>query len=942
MSDTRVFYQWMRLELLDQWWHWIVLLLVIGCITTYTVVWYRRDWIELPRSLGWALLLLRLVALVGIAIFFFDLQKRSEQRVVRPSRMAILVDTSLSMSLPMDNSANTGESKSRMDSVIDFFAKTPLLQQLQSEHDVAVYRFDQTQRPGLVASLAKPTAKEKTDDEASRVSSDLWRSVSWVAWIGTGLAGIALIFLAIAMTARVSGSKATAWPYVALLSVVAMMAAIGIIGTAAIRGSSYPIASLWSWVEPNLELVVVNYSQNGSPAKEDGTAGAEALKPDWPTLLSASGVETRLGDAIQSIVEQERGTPLSAIVILTDGQSNSGMDPIAAASMATSANVPVYAIGVGTPDDPMNVRLVDVEAPKRVYPGDRFRVTALVQASGLTGKRCSVQLRRRLAGSSSDSLAIEEEVVMDLGDSEVLTPVSFDVKPREIGSWVYDVKLLPPPQDANPQDNNLDTEVRVVEPKSTVLIIAGGPTREYQFVRNLLFRDKSVQSHVFLQTGGPGMSQEADELLTEFPKSQAEMSQYDCVIAFDADWMSLSVPQLEALEKWVSQQAGGLVLIVGPVASPRWTGTSGNGDRRAELLRNLSPVVLNGRGTRLVSMGRFESETVWPLKFSDNARSMDFLHITNDANESQVAWGNFAGVYSFYASYEPKPGALPLAYFSDPSTALDGKFPVYLATQFYGAGRVAFQGSGEIWRLRQLSDDYFDTYYTKLLRWVSQSRLLRDSDRGMLLLDKQQALVGEQISVRAILRDNQFQPLILPSATCRLIDPTGRNTPTELRPLQDPSQLGTYVGMFFAKQTGSYEVRLPIGDLADQQILSQQVTVRVPTREIQRPQRNDRLLTELTQKTGGVFLPDLATAGEPTSDRVNLNKTSNDSLGGSEEPTAGSKMRIVSMIAPREQVNFLPGAPDRPFQQRLMGTLMALIGMALSLEWLLRRLSKLA
>ncbi len=942
MSDTRVFYQWMRFELLDQWWHWIVLLLVIGCIATYTILWYRRDWIELPRSLGWALLLLRLSALCGIVIFFFDLQKRSEQRIVRPSRLAILVDTSLSMSLPMDNSANAAEPKSRIDSVIDFFVQSPLLRQLQSQHDVSVYRFDQTQRPGLVASLAKPTGKEKTDDETSRVSSNLWRSVSWVTWIGTTLGLIAMICLGVAMTARVSGSKAPGWPYVALLSVVAIVAAIAIIGTAAIRGSSYPIASLWSLTEPNFEQTEANNTETLVRSKEDATKEIDTAKSDWPSLLSASGVETRLGDAIQSIIEQERGTPLSGIVILTDGQSNSGIDPISAASMATAANVPVFAIGVGTPDDPINVRLVDVEAPKRVYPGDRFRVTALVQASGLTGKKCSVQLRRRSAGSSSDSLAIEEEVVMDLGDSDTLTPVSFDVKPREIGSWVYDVKLLPPAQDANPQDNSLDTEVRVVEPKSTVLIIAGGPTREYQFVRNLLFRDKSVQSHVFLQTGGPGMSQEADELLTEFPKSQAEMSQYDCVIAFDADWMSLSVPQLEALEKWVSQQAGGLVMIVGPVASPRWTGTSGNGDRRAELLRNLSPVVLNGRGTRLVSMGRFESETVWPLKFSDNARGMDFLQIANDADDSQSAWNSFSGVYSFYASYEPKPGALPLAYFSDPSTSLDGKFPVYLATQFYGAGRVAFQGSGEIWRLRQLSDDYFDTYYTKLLRWVSQSRLLRDSDRGMLLLDKQQALVGEQISVRAILRDNQFQPLILPNATCRLIDPAGRNTPLELRPLQDPSQVGTYVGMFFAKQTGSYEVRMPIGDLADQQILSQQVTVRVPTREIQRPQRNDRLLTELTQKTGGVFLPDLATASELISDSSTLNDSAPASQPNSGKTNAEPKMRIVSLIAPREQINFLPGAPDRPFQQRLMGTLMALIGTALSLEWLLRRLSKLA
>ncbi|MDZ4852058.1 MAG: VWA domain-containing protein [Pirellulaceae bacterium] len=949
MSDTREFYEWMRLQTLDQWWHWIVLALVLIAILSYAIYWYRRDWIELPRSLGWALLLLRITALCGIAVFFFDLQKRSEQRLVRPSRLAILVDTSLSMSLPMENIPTAAGAKNRMETVIEFFSKSPVLHQLQALHDVSIYRFDQTQRPALIASFSKPKKSQQSDSEASRSSTALWKTLSRVVWGGTIFGGVALLGLVIAMGARVTGSKAPAWPYVALLSVVAVVAAIAIVGTATLRGSYYPVGSLWAFEEPNLDeldATTKQLAQDSGPKPAINTVGNEAKGPeqiDWPTLLMASGVETRLGDAIQSIVEQERGTPLSGIVILTDGQSNSGVDPVAAASMALSSNIPIFAIGLGDPNDPINVRLVDLEAPKRVYPGDRFRITALVQATGLAGKKCSIQIRRRSAGGSSENLAIEEEIQIELGSDEELKPVSFDVVPREIGSWLYDVKLLPPSQDTNTQDNSLDAEVRVVEPRSTVLIIAGGPTREYQFVRNLLFRDKTVQSHVFLQTGGPGMSQEANKLLTDFPKSQLELSEYDCVIAFDADWMALSVPQIEALEKWVSQQAGGLISILGPVASPQWTGTSGNGDRRAEILRNLSPVVLNGRGTRLVSMGRFESETIWPLKFTDNARGMDFIQITNDAETSQAAWSNFSGVYSFYASYEPKPGALPLAYFSDPATSFDGKLPVYLATQFYGAGRVAFQGSGEMWRMRQLSDDYFDTYYTKLIRWVSQSRLLRDSDRGMLLLDKQQALVGEQINVRAVLRDEQFQPLILPNATARLYDPSGRNAPLELMPLQDVNQLGTYVATFLAKQTGSYEVRLPIGNLSDRQVLSQQVTVRVPTREIQRPQRNDRLLTELAEKTGGAYLPSLANASEPVSETTTQSDPSMKNQSITDQRTSGeSTMRIVSMIAPREQVNFLPGAPDRQFQQRLMGTLMALIGTALSLEWLLRRLSKLA
>jgi len=484
--------------------------------------------------------------------------------------------------------------------------------------------------------------------------------------------------------------------------------------------------------------------------------------------------------------------------------------------------------------------------------------------------------------------------------------------------------LLAPPQDTNPADNAYESEVRVVEPNSTVLILAGGPTREYQFVRNLLFRDPTVQSHVYLQSGGPGVSQEAKQLLTEFPKTRAEMSQYDAVIAFDADWLALSADQIDVLERWISEQSGGLVLVAGPVATPRWAGNAGNGNRKAEVLRGLSPVVMNSRGARLVSIGRFESETAWPLSFSTDAWSNEFIQIGKTLEESQRAWQQFRGVYSFFACHEPKPAATVVASFSDPTTVINATAPIYLATQFYGSGRVAFQGGGEFWRLREVGENYFDTYYTKLIRWAGQGRLLRDSDRGILLLDKEQAVVGDTVMVRAVLRDAQFQPLVQTEAVAKLIEPGGRSSPLRLQPIPDPTQAGVYIGQFVTKKTGTYEVQLPVGTLSDQTLLTQQTVVRVPALEIQRPQRNDALLSELASRTGGRYWIGL------------------DALRGASSATDTTTSPLVGAIEPRDQTNYIPGAPDRDFQQRLMTLLMALIAGALSLEWLTRRLSRLA
>jgi hypothetical protein len=104
-------------------------------------------------------------------------------------------------------------------------------------------------------------------------------------------------------------------------------------------------------------------------------------------------------------------------------------------------------------------------------------------------------------------------------------------------------------------------------------------------------------------------------------------------------------------------------------------------------------------------------------------------------------------------------------------------------------------------------------------------------------------------------------------------------------------------------------------------VLTASVRVRLPTLEIQRPQRNDSLLQELADRTGGEYFrsPEAAESAEPT-----------------------GVCQLAARIDSKEQVSFLPGAPDRTFQLKLHTLLMVLIGSALSLEWLIRRLCRLA
>ncbi len=528
-----------------------------------------------------------------------------------------------------------------------------------------------------------------------------------------------------------------------------------------------------------------------------------SVPDDWAEALQPTGIETRLGDAIKSVLDSELGNPLAGIVVISDGRSNAGQEPRGSVTTAQNSQVPLYVIGLGSDRSPPNLEVVEIDAPRRLYPGDRFSLSALIGSSGYGGRMVSVQILSGDKESSIQGLGIEAEKQIEIPADGSLASANFELDPKTVGQWQYVAKVIPLADDADPSDDSLSTVVEVVERKNRVLIFAGGPTREYQFVRNLLYRDKDVESHVLLQTGNPLTSQEAQELLTEFPADRSALSRYDAILSFDADWTKVAENSVLAVEQWVAEQAGGLLLVAGSVEMPKWISRSAPG-LRSRYLRSLSPVVLEQRGSSLLAAGRIESEAAWPLVLTPEGRQADFMWLNDDPRTSQEIWEDFSGVYAFYSAYELKPGAKALALFSDPTAAVDGQLPIYIASQFYGSGRVVFQGGGELWRLRSQGDQYFDRYYTKLTRWISQGRLLLDSDRGMLLVDREEAVLGEQVTLRAVLKNERYEALVQSEVVVRLLDPQGRNVPLVLRPLADGSQPGVYTGQFPVLVQGRY------------------------------------------------------------------------------------------------------------------------------------------
>jgi hypothetical protein len=933
-SASHTFYRLARLQSMSEWWQGLLLIAVCAALVAYVVFMYWRDAKDLSRGIGWSLAALRLVALAGILFFFLDLERRTEDREVKPSRAILLIDTSQSMGLRDTGPTPSSTSPSRIDQVVNQLQQGALLQPLRAKHDVAVYQFGDQAEPAQVAFFGR-TEKRSLDADRTRAAVADKEAALHVARvtaaIAAALCGVSVLALALYIVLGAWVRLPETASLALLVSIVALVAAGIVFAVANLRSPDLTWRSIVGLAQPDLEAEVLAAAAESRPAHPAPDAATKATEPtdvNWQQTLLPRGTETRLGDAVRWLINKERGGSLSGIIVATDGGNNAGIDCEVAAKAAQAAGIPIMAVGLGSDRQPVNARVVDLEAPKRVYPGDKFTLTGYVQAYGLDGRQVNVQLlsapgdvRLEEGDQLSEKATFEEERAVRLaGDGEIVT-LKFEVTPEDIGTRQFILKVVPPEDDLEQRDNWKTARVTVVERKSRVLLLAGGPSREYQFLRNQLFRDHDVTLDVLLQTGGAGASQEAANILGDFPETADELFQYDCIVAFDPDWLKLDELQTELLDRWVAEQAGGLIVVAGPVFTPEWAGMRHGRDPRIDTIKALYPVIFFSQGSPNMSLGRFGGEAAWPLSFTRDGLDAEFLWLEDDAVDSEAAWQSFEGVYGYYSVKDPKPGARVYARFSDPETAIEGELPIYAAAHFYGAGRVFFQASGEIWRLRAVEPRYFETYYTKLIRWVSQGRLLRDSSRGVLLVDKDRCLLGDQITVRAVLNDAQHQALTVDSVAAILWQPDGQREALSLHKIQDAAREGMYEAQFTALSPGDYRIELTPPDSSDDELLSAEVRVRVPAREIEHPQRNDDLLRSLTRTTGGaLFIGFDAAMGR----------------GGT------TRASVATALEPNDQVIYLPETFDKLFDERLMGWLMVLIVGVLCLEWMLRRLSKLA
>ena len=589
-ANERIYYELQPIFQLSQWWQTALIWVGVAALCAFAIWMIRRDTGELSNPIRWTLGVLRMFAIACVVVYLLNPGQRSESRLITNSRLAVLIDTSLSMGLPAESSTSQNK-QNRMDSVIEWMTSDGELSQLRQQHDLSIYRFGDTATP---VPLATWTKEQSAPVQVATTSSKPAES-----WLANVMPVLVWLFLAIAIgfavfwLASFFGSDAANRSWRLMSFVLSLIFALLLAG---ILDLYSPEQSVWDALRFADQNQQTNSPLPTPAATEDSTDEDEPQTIDWAEVLRPQGTSTSIGAAIQFIINKERGGPLAGVMVISDGQSNSGLPLPTAVAAAENANVSVFPVGVGSTEVLKNIEIADLQAPPRVLPKDDFKLAVILKSFGFKNRQVRVTLKsiaedEALPEGETPTEQLEDEIVVDLAEDGSPVPLEFDLRADTQGKRRYQVEVETLEGDSNPKDNLAEVVVDAIQRETKIMLIAGGPSREFRFLRNQLYRDKNFTSEVWLQSASRGADQESDRLLEEFPETADELSDYDCIIAFDPDWRELTDAQTEMLERWVAEEAGGLILIAGPVNTPEWTRRP-RGDEAIDRIRDLYPVAV--------------------------------------------------------------------------------------------------------------------------------------------------------------------------------------------------------------------------------------------------------------------------------------------------------------------------------------------------------------
>ena len=562
---------------------------------------------------------------------------------------------------------------------------------------------------------------------------------------------------------------------------------------------------LWARLKERMDVVIEPFSSSQSPAVEG----------------------TDIHAALMNALEKQPN--LKSVVLISDGDWNSGSAPAQAATRLRMREVPVFAVPVGSETRLPDLDLRSFDVPAFAVAGTPLRIPFAIDSSLPRDETVVLEM------SSTSGEIITKEVLVP-AMSRFQDAIAW--KPEKPGEVKLTLKLPKTPGERYLENNEQEAPLSVRKEQLKVLIIETFPRWEYRYLRNALERDPGVEVNCLLMHPGLGKVGAGRGYLDKFPKEE-ELTKYDVVFLGDVGLQSgqLTAEHCIALQKLVRDQAAGLVFM------PGFHGYQAT--LQETPLAELLPVVWDvtqPRGWGSSSPGKF---------VLTEAGMRSLLTKLEDTDEASArVWSTLPGFQWYAPALRAKAGSEVLATHGTESNQF-GRVPL-IVTKTYGAGKILFMGTDGAWRWRKgVEDKYHYRFWGQVVRWMAYQRNMSSGDKMRLFYSPDRPRTGDVLTLNANVMSVTGEPLREGAVIAQIAAPSGKVSSLRLLPAGEEAW-GLFNATFTPVEPGEHVVELSCAEAGSS--LETKISIQGTSREKRgQPARID-VLKEIAQFTLGAVL----------------------------------------------------------------------------------------
>jgi uncharacterized membrane protein len=564
--------------------------------------------------------------------------------------------------------------------------------------------------------------------------------------------------------------------------------------------------------------------------------------------LKAEGAVTDIVNALRETVNDQSGSSLSAIVLLSDGGANTSRDLGAELRELRSKNIPVFTIGVGNPSRFKDAEMSRVTTPRRVLTGSAVIAEALVRLNGYDSSKAIVAI-------SEDGRALKTQTIdVKGGEAETLT---VEFTPSSPGSHRYTFEVKPLDGEMTTENNAQDTLIEVTNDRPKVLHIEGEPRWEYGFMRKALAKNEKNLILVSSLRSADGKFyrqgvESGSELATGFPTTDEELFGYQGVVIGSIEANFFSYDQLKSIEQFAARRGGGVLMLGGARSfdAGKYANTP---------IADLSPLSLNDQ------VEEYETQVVSNFKASltPRGRAHAVTRLNEDRALSAKAWEELPPISIPELLTGAKPGATVILEAIAAGATGDGRRTApLLVEERYGRGRSMALTANDTWRWRMETpsqNNSHETFWRQLLRYLVSAA----PRQYEVAAERDVYTKGDPVTLRGEVNDKKFNAVVDAQVVARVTKPSGATAELPLKiNFGERQNSADYRNEFTPDENGLYKIEMTarrggatLGDAQSTFLITDR------TREFHDAAQNVELLKRASAETGGKYFP-MSEAGD--------------------------------------------------------------------------------